>query len=91
MRGDTILTKETAQLLQNMSGGREMLLWVIYQSPSDYPGRFVARPHNALEQRVLTAILIANTLNELRTKVPAGLALLAREPNDDPVIIETWV
>lgn len=91
MRGDTILTRDTAQFLQNVSGGREMLLWVIYQSPSDYPGRFVARPHNVLEGRVLTAILIANTLDELRISLPIGLSLLMRQPDDDPVIIETWV
>jgi len=33
----------------------------------------------------------ASTLEELREKLPFGLHRLPRNPNDDPVIVETWV
>lgn len=34
---------------------------------------------------------VAKTLDEIRIKVPPGTWRIGREPNDNPVIYETWL
>lgn len=64
-------------------------VWVIYQRPKDYPRKFVARLWN-LDEPTATA-LVADTLEEVRGLLPAGLVRIERNPLDDPVILEAWV
>lgn len=69
-------------------------LWmrVVYRSPADYPGRFVLRlwevdgegPHPR-------DAIVADSLDEIRASLPGGLTRIARSPDDDPVIVETWI
>jgi hypothetical protein len=70
-----------------------MHLWVIYDHPRDFPDRFVARKHHVVPgaSGPTLEILTADTLDDLRAKLPAGLVLLSRHPMDDPVIVETWL
>lgn len=65
-------------------------IYVIYQSPSDYPGKFVTRlwkgPKPQQEPEV-----VADTLEEARAAVPQGLYRMQRAQSDDPVIVESWL
>lgn len=72
-----------------MTEASALALWVVYDSPIDLPGRFVARKwHNETP----TAELIqGTTLDELRSRLPGGLYRLDRAETDDPKIVETWI
>jgi hypothetical protein len=64
-------------------------LWTVYDSPIDFPGRFVARKF--LLDGPTDELLQDNTLDGLRRKLPQGLVRTERHPQDDPKIVETWV
>ena len=64
-------------------------LWTVYDSPIDLPGRFVARKW--LLDQPTSELLQDKTLDGLRGKLPQGLTLLPRAPQDDPKIVETWI
>lgn len=67
-------------------------MWVVYDSPSDYPGYWVARLHLSLPQPQATdCVLTALTLDTLHWLLPAGLTRLPRQPDDDPAIFEVWL
>lgn len=68
-------------------------MWVIYrQNTADYPGKWVARMHLTLPENATSrAVITADSLEEIRAALPAGLTCLARDPKDDPVIEETWL
>jgi hypothetical protein len=83
-----------AQMVQNSAGSLgQLLIWTIYEHPSDYPDWFVARPHIIRPKSAgpLPMHLMAKDLETLRAMLPDGLTRLARMPGDDPCIIETWV
>jgi len=73
-------------------------IWVIYQAPSDFPdSRFVMREHHirggGKDKREVTPtehFHMADTLAELRRKVPAGKQKVLRHENDEPQIVEWW-
>jgi len=73
---------------------RHLETWTIYESPADFPGRFVLRrwtirsDGQLLPDPVATAIV--GTLEEARRAVPRGLYCQPRNPGDDPVIVEVW-
>jgi len=66
---------------------------VVYNHPKDFPEGFIARLHLAVDGRTLptAAVQRAGTLAELRDLLPRGLVRIARNPQDDPVILETWL
>jgi len=68
-------------------------MWVVYSSPSDYPGQFVARRWEAQGASPLATedVLLAGDLQALRDKLPAGMECLSRYPGDDPAVVETWL
>lgn len=61
----------------------------VYRSPSDYPGKYIARLWDV--DRPTNVIAIAESLEEIREAKPAEMAILQRHPSDDPVIVETWI
>jgi hypothetical protein len=66
----------------------------IYENPSDYPGKFVARMHavSGGGLRVAnTPLGICETLKEVQALVPPGAVKLMRNPEDDPCIVESWI
>lgn len=69
-------------------------LYTIYQSPSEFPGKFVIRKWTlvngepAPEKKPLA---VCSSLEEARMRLPAWLKNIGREPKDDPVIVETWL
>lgn len=71
-------------------------MWVVYRRPRDLPGvewcvrRWRARPGFPELQPDALAFPAAS-LEAARALLPPGLTRLAREPGDDPVIVETWL
>jgi hypothetical protein len=67
-------------------------IWTVYQNPSDYPGKFVARRSEITRDITHTNdMFVANTLEEIRALLPVGLHRIERYQLDDPVIVECWV
>lgn len=71
--------------------------WTIYNSPSDFQGLFVAR---RFENAAATADhyshidveIVRNWIFEQAIKCQQGLPhCIPRSPEDDPVIVETWL
>lgn len=71
-------------------------VWVVYQSPKDFPGKFVVREQRVLpDGRIAAAVApaaVTLTLDEAREKgVPRWATRIDRHPFDDAVIVETWI
>lgn len=69
--------------------GYHLPIWTVYDSPRDLPGQFVARLF--ILDRATAKVIKAPTLEALRKLLPPGLTCLPRNPQDDPVIVETWL
>ncbi len=71
----------------------DLMLWVIYQHPKDYPDGYVVRRWKIGDGRVIPdpAFSRADSLGDARMRVPDGLVRLPPQPGDDPVIAETWI
>jgi hypothetical protein len=71
-----------------------LTLWVIYEKPRDFPDAWVVRPQTVHRGGAIvpspTAVLCPS-LEVARQYVPPGKVCLARDPNDDPVIVESWI
>jgi len=75
-----------------MSG--HLNLWTVYANPSDYPGKYVARRSEVRGDgpTVTADLIVADTLRAIREELRnRGLLCLARDPDDDPVIVEIWL
>lgn len=67
-------------------------IWTVYQRPADFPTKFVARRWLATGELVATDnVLLDDTLDALRNRLPPGLIQMPRDPSDDPTIVETWL
>jgi len=69
-------------------------MWVIYDHPKDYPNSFIARRWLVDDkgERFTGDIINANSLEKLRiVLINIGKTCINRDPNDDPVIVETWL
>lgn len=79
-----------------------MHLWVITDSPRDFPGRFVVRrcfclpwsegmPGLSVDGLTFDVVpRLASSLAEARELVPYGLYRQPRVEGEDPVIVESW-
>jgi hypothetical protein len=70
----------------------ELCIWVVYDSPSDYPGQFVARMF-VLDKPTQT-VLTEPTLGDLRAlllMLYPDLYCIPRQADDEPQIIEVWL
>lgn len=67
--------------------------WTIYRPPThEYGPQWVARMWLAAPVLRSTRFTMTHdTLAELREQLPPGLARLDRQPDDEPVIVETWI
>lgn len=71
----------------------ELVVWVIYDNPTDYPGRYVVRAQRASAAGVVVdpwPAAVVGSLDEARAAVPHGLYCLPASPDDDRTIVETW-
>jgi hypothetical protein len=67
-------------------------MFTIYQSPLDYPGKFVVRRWESGRPPKPDAVptAVCRMIHEARAKIPPMLICTLRHPDDDPVIVETW-
>ncbi|MGZ3742736.1 MAG: hypothetical protein ACXVB1_00160 [Pseudobdellovibrionaceae bacterium] len=65
-------------------------IWTVYDHPSDFPDLFVARRFENLKPTM--DYIAVSELEDIRKIMrSSGLFCLARAPQDDPKIIETWI
>ena len=87
-----VIDAEMAQRLQNKSILEgDLWIWTVTYGTSDMPGKYAARPHSVRLQGAFGWALVADTLAELRGQLPWGMTQLPRQPEDDPVIVESWI
>ena len=72
-----------------------MIIYTIYDHPNDHPNSFVCRRYEVIvgfpEPFPREIVAIGLTLKEVQDKLPEGLALIPKDPNDDPKIVESWL
>jgi len=68
-----------------MTDERVLTLWVIYESPSDYPGKFVVRRQHSTRRAVVIDLeaWVFDSMAEARTAIPEGLYNTGRYDMDD--------
>lgn len=69
-------------------------IWAVYDHPTDFPTKFVARRWRVDAGRVTPTdgIRVANELDDLRAQLRVeGLSCVARQHDDDPKIVESWL
>lgn len=72
----------------------DLVLWTVYDHPSDYPDQYVARQFvvGIGGQRATDRVMAHVDLESIRAVLShAGLVRVERHPTDDPVILETWL
>src|SRR5262245_6284998 len=95
-RWNTELTDaQAAELMRRIIDAREMVLWTVTTGTKDYGARYVARPHLPClggDAHVLACVLLADSLDALRARMPPGLSgIMERSPDDNPVVVESWI
>ena len=73
---------------------KSLTMWVIYDHPKDHPNYFVARRHEVFRNasKATGEHVVSKDLKKLRKMLEdGGKVRITRDPNDDPVIIETWI
>lgn len=65
----------------------------IYNKPTDYPEKFVGRIIFVNHGVVImsNAVILADTLDELKTKIPSNMVYLDRQEDDDPKIVGVYL
>jgi hypothetical protein len=68
-------------------------MWVVTHNTEDFPGLYVVRVHEVGPgyTHPTDKYQTAPTLEAIRELVPEGKVKIDRHPNDDPVIVETWL
>lgn len=75
-------------------GAHGLSLWTVYDRPSDFPNCIVARRHEVTpDGHGPTGDLefFTSLENVAERFAAAGFVRLPRQPDDDPVIVETWL
>ena len=78
-----------------VGGGRtkKMPIITIYEKPDDYPKKYVARMFLVSRGNVkpINYIALADTLEELKAKMPVNMTFMDRQENDDPKIVGVYL
>ena len=87
------LNRHAMELLQGKARVEgDLLVWVIYDHPRDFPDTYVVRPHSTKLGKPLTVHFDDSQLEAVRSVMRRmGLQRLPRAPSDDNSILETWV
>lgn len=64
-------------------------IWVVYESPPDFPDKYVAR--RLILGRATGDFVVGDTLLDVRSKLPKGLFRMERSDRDDPSVRESWI
>lgn len=74
---------------------KSLLVWTVFDGPSDFPDDIVVRAHHVLKDGVVRPdeqVRLFRTLERAREfLLGMGLARVERHPEDPPVIVETWL
>jgi hypothetical protein len=72
--------------------GERLAFWTVYERPKDYPQGFVARRFEIQAGLPLATdnAFFGPTLESVRAQIPKGLLRIARDPDDEPQIVEIW-
>jgi hypothetical protein len=64
----------------------------IYFNPKDFPGKYVARVFDIRPGAVHVTryIMINESLEKMRSSIPAGFSCMNRTTEDDPELLEVW-
>lgn len=72
-----------------------VVMFVIYDGPSDYPGKYVVRrwcvTAGGEVRPDADPAATTGTLRQARSHIPSHYKRMARLPDDDPCIVEVWV
>lgn len=70
-----------------------LYVYTIYFNPSDFPGLYVVRKFacTATETTASPDATTHETLEQARAAIPNGYMCAGRIPEDDPVIVESWI
>jgi hypothetical protein len=80
------------QIQSKAHAGGDLLIWTIYERPSDFLDRYVVRPFSSKNNAALTVHFDHAQLSAVRSALKRlGLIKIPREPSDDPCILESWV
>ena len=86
---DQVIDAATARGLHaNACAAHALVAWVVTRDPPEHPGKFIAR---LVTDTPSSYVLMADTLAELRAKLPAGVACSDRQPADPPEVVEIWL
>ena len=70
-------------------------MYVVYENPSDYPGKFVVRrwPNTLVSPPIPDPVplIVCDSLEVARAVVPPYAVCLQRSPDDDPAVREVWL
>ena len=89
MDDDQIIGPASAGALQaDVARTHPLFGWAIWRDPPDYWGKVIAR---LVIEQPTPYILVADSLTELRTMLPAGLERNERRPCDAPELVEVWL
>lgn len=65
-------------------------IWTVYNSPTDYPGKFVARLF--INEQPTTLVMVADALTTIRKQLSnKGFVRIPRSEGDEPQIVECWL
>ena len=93
MIGDAIQTEAVEITNIHWHNAKSLPMWTVYRpTTKDYPGQWCARLFLTLPDAFRTNIVIVDdTLEQLRNRLPIGLTMLNRDPLDDACIEEVWL
>lgn len=77
------------QLLEQQQIAVKINMFVVYNSPSDFPGLYVARLWKGVSPTEYC--IAAADLTVLRSLLQKGLTRMPRDELDDPCIVEIWM
>lgn len=68
-------------------------IYTVFENPKDFPGLFVVRRFDVVKGKSIATNWVhsARTLEQVRLLIPQGTVMLARHPEDDATIVETWL
>jgi|GEM_PF-1532590 hypothetical protein len=94
--GDIIIQRqqEAQEYHNSATAANKLMLWVVYDHPSDYPQYYAARPwthDNKGNYRKCDIVILASTINSVRNLLPHGLFRIDKQINDPHPIVEIWL
>lgn len=83
---DKIVDQFTEELMNQC---KIALITIYNPNTKDYPGKFVARMFDVNIPTIY--VVLADTLDEIRSKIPEWMTMCAASKDDDIVILETYI